>query len=135
MDQEMKENYWTGTITNVGNIECNGSVQTGVYVGGIVGDAAKPFQNAECHCTISTVGYDNMNIGMILGTPRTSSIYVSNCKVGGTAFESNVEDEEIEAVKLTANNYFRFIYGGETDWTGVTNYDGCSFLAEKPTFE
>ena len=135
MDQEMKADYWTGTITNIGNIECNGSVKTGVYVGGIVGDAAKPFANCESHCTISTENYDNMNIGMILGTPRTSSIYVSNCKVGGTAFESNVEDEEIEAVKLTANNYFRFIYGGDTDWTNVENYDGCSFLAEKPTFE
>ena len=98
----------TGTITNVGDIKCQGSVATAVYAGGIVGNAAKPFANCESHCTITTVGYDNMNIGMILGTPRTSSIYVSNCKVGGTAFESNVEDEEIEAVKLNANNYFRF---------------------------
>ena len=135
MDQEMKENYWTGTITNIGDIECNGSVSTGVYVGGIVGDAAKPFQNAECHCKISTIIYDNMSIGMILGTPRTSSIYVSNCKVGGTAFEFDEEDQSIEPLKLTANNFHRFIYGGNTDWNGVVEYDGCSFLATKPTFE
>ncbi|MBR0339368.1 MAG: hypothetical protein IIX40_04135, partial [Alistipes sp.] len=135
MDQEMKENYWTGTISNIGDIECNGSVKTGVYVGGIVGDAAKPFQNAECHCKISTILYDNMNIGMILGTPRTSSIYVSKCKVGGTAFELDEEDQSIEPLKLTALNFHKYIYGGTTNWTGVVEYDGCTFLAEKPTIE
>ena len=82
-----------------------------------------------------TILYDNMNIGMILGTPRTSSIYVSNCKVGGTAFQYDNEDESIKPLKLTADNFHQFIYGGNTNWTGIDNYDGCTFLAEKPTFE
>jgi hypothetical protein len=38
-----------------------------------------------------------------------------------------------EIITLDGSNYYDYIYGGTTDWTGNANYDGCTFLSVVPT--
>ena len=75
---------------------------------------------------------------------------VRDCKVGGEIIFSQVinrtEDTDAggetivtETITntpgvLTADNWFNHIYGGTTDWSGVTGYDGCERLTAAPTF-
>jgi hypothetical protein len=46
-------------------------------------------------------------------------------------------DEEkeayVETKKIGSGNFYNYIYGGKTDWSGVSNYDGCSALSAAPT--
>ena len=134
------------TITNVTNASVADS-----YVGGIVGKTIAKVTNAQCYCTISAAGYTN--IGWATGFPRNTeyavtndkgettkySIIATNCKFGGNLVEVTVDDED-ESQKekltpLTADNYFDYIFGGTTDWTGVENYDGCTLLTASPLAE
>ena len=46
-----------------------------------------------------------------------------------------VLDEGYVTTPLNADNFYNYLYGGSTDWTGATDYDGCTVLTSKPTFE
>jgi hypothetical protein len=109
---------WTGEVAFTGNISCTGTHGATTYVGGIFGDANCSATNCKVDSTIAATGYNN--VGMLIGTPRSADVFISNCKVRGS----------ILGVALTAENYFDYLYGGTTDWSGVTDYDGCVFLAE-----
>ena len=45
------------------------------------------------------------------------------------------ESQKEKLTPLTADNYFDYIFGGTTDWTGVENYDGCTLLTASPLAE
>ena len=128
---------------NLGEIEFTGDagIKNGVpgisYVGGILGESVDAgVTNAESYCTITAQNVDYM--GFIVGTPRSTTVVASNCKVGGkTLGEWDEEDQVYDETKLTSANYHNFIYGSgkNTDWTGTDNYDGCTLLTSAPTFE
>ena len=133
----------TARIINLGEIEFTGTpgVKNGTpgtaYVGGIIGHSENAtITNAETYCTITAQNVDYM--GFIVGTPRSTTVVASNCKVGGkTLGEWDEEDQVYDETKLSSSNYHNFIYGSgkNTDWTGTENYDGCTLLTSAPTFE
>ena len=133
----------TGRIVNLGEIEFTGTpgVKDGkpgtAYAGGILGHSENAtVTNAESYCTITAQSVDYM--GFIVGSPRSTTVVASNCKVGGkTLGEWDEEDQVYEETKLSSSNYHNFIYGSgkNTDWTGTDNYDGCTLLTSAPTFE
>ena len=74
---------------------------------------------------------------MLFGGARSADYPITNAKVGGAvAVERDPEDESWKTKTLTKENYFNYLYsaGEATDWTGTDNYDGCTFLSEKPTY-
>ena len=103
--------------------------------------------------------------GLITGSSRRAEInntgkndaaaarlaVVRDCKVGGEMIFSQTitEHTDVDASGdpittvtvtntpgvLTADNWFNYIYGGTTDWSGVTGYDGCERLTAAPTFD
>ena len=123
-----------GDISFVGTIE---GVTDASYVGGIAGYTEEPIINATAHCKISAPDY---NVGWITGVARVQDAVVAkDCKIGGNAavIEIDPEDEtkKEKLTPITADNYFDYIFGGTTDWTGVENYDGCTYLETKPTIQ
>ena len=121
-----------GDISFVGTIE---GVTDASYVGGIIGYTEEPIINATAHCKISAPDY---NVGWITGVARVQDAVVAkNCKIGGNVsvieFDPEDETKKEKLTPITADNYFDYIFGGTTDWTGVENYDGCTYLETKPT--
>ena len=125
----------TGNITLIGEI----SGTTGEsYIGGLYGYTEEPIVNAQCYCNIVAPGI--ANTGMVMGVPRAEATLAKNCKLGGTiAFTSKETEDSMGETQvvpivetITEENYFNYIYGGTTDWSGVENYDGCEFLSVKP---
>ena len=114
-----------------------GGVKNGVegieQVGGIVGkNAGFPIYNGNVYCTIDAK--EANYVGFICGTARSATVTATNCNLGGELLgEYNIEDETYKTTTLTAENYFDYIFGGTTDWSGVEAYDGCNVLTEKPT--
>ena len=104
------------------------------FVGGVVGDTLSPIAGAQSYCTITT---ENLtNVGWIMGTPRAAATLATNCKVGGkTLGEYDKADEVYLEIAISDENFFDYIYGGTTDWSGVSNYDGCSALSSKPAIQ
>ena len=84
-------------------------------------------------------------------TANARTAVVRDCKVGGEMIFSQVitEHTDVDAGGdpittvtvtntpgvLTEENWFNHIYGGTTDWSGVTGYDGCERLAAAPKFD
>ena len=84
-------------------------------------------------------------------TTNARTAVVRDCKVGGEMIFSQTitEHTDVDAGGdpittvtvtntpgvLTADNWFNYIYGGTTDWSGVTGYDGCERLTAAPTFD
>lgn len=130
---------WTG-IVNVGDIDFEPAdkadyIDNKTHIGGLVGNSSKGIANAICYCSIKAP--DVTNVGMALGTPRAEASLASNCQLGGTMIgEYNTEDESYKTITLSESNFYNYIYGGgTTDWGEVTDYDGCTVLTSKPTFE
>ena len=135
-------------MTNTGNITVKkpeDAKYSTAYVGGAVAQMLATGTGAKAYCDIQAV--DFTNVGMITGAARSATVVASNCEVGGriatTESEKKTWDDDAEdyivAVtpdwnSISNDNYFSYIYGGTTDWSGVTPaYDGCSWLSEKPT--
>ena len=75
---------------------------------------------------------DEQGAGMLTATPRSESIVVSNFKVGGCVRIFNTLDEGYVTTPLNADNFYNYLYGGSTDWTGATDYDGCTYISALP---
>ena len=121
-------------LTNTGDISISGIdvPNDKAFVGGIVGDTLSPIAGAQSYCTITAENLTNM--GWIMGTPRAAETLATNCKVGGIVLgDYDTEDEVYKEINIDNSNFFEYIYGGTTDWSGVDNYDGCTALAAKPT--
>ena len=117
------------TPINEGDIECKVPAVEGQvsYIGGIIGNNSKSIGNSKSFCTISADGYPN--VGMATGTPRTEENYATNCCIGGRFAIKDVEDNRISYEDITLENYTNFLYGGQPDWTGTDNYDGCKYIS------
>ena len=137
--QTQSTSSWTG-IVNIGDIDFLPTdkadyIDSKTHIGGLVGNSSKGIANAICYCSINAV--DVTNVGMALGSPRSETSLASNCQLGGTMVgEYDTEDEDYKTVSLDSGNFYNYIYGGgTTDWGEVTDYDGCTVLTSKPTFE
>ena len=135
----------TGNIIIVGEI---GGITDASYIGGIIGYTEEPIVNSTAYCSISALGFTN--VGWITGFSRgthtlknsegkdyTAEVIAKNCKIGGNVIEVEVDVEDESKTEkvtpITEENFYNYIFGGTTDWTGVENYDGCTYLETKPT--
>ena len=134
---------FVGPLVNTGTIDVDNMVEytaDNCYVGGISGvlNESSKIADAVSYCDI--IANKISNVGWITGSARVAgSVLVENCQLGGARVVIEI-DEEDETKKekmtpLTADNYFNYIYGGTTDWTGVENYDGCTFLTAMPSIQ
>ena len=48
---------------------------------------------------------------------------------------SNFQDYIYHKQDHYINNFYNYIYVGETNWGNSTDYDGCTYLATKPVIE
>lgn len=116
---------------NIGNVKAEGKPSVTV-LGGIVGNSAISVSDCKAYANIECL--DCPKIGMIMGTARTTAIMANNCWVGGkVAYGIDQMDLAVQRVTLQGDNYFNYIYGGETAWEAESNYDGCQWLDKKPT--
>lgn len=115
---------------NIGEMVSTDNVAT-TTIGGIAGMTTSFITNCQSHCRIAT---HLCTFGIITAAKRTETTLVKNCQVGGVVISEYDEDEDvyIEA-KLSSSNYYKYIYGGTTDWSGVEGYDGNTLLSTKPT--
>ncbi len=126
-------------IVNTGDISVvNASITDSAnsYVGGIFGLPVYSVDGATCYSKMKVAGLSN--VGMVLGTqrdPAETGIRAKNCKIGGSTYNYNAEEDEYDEKAITANDFYKYIYakGESTDWTGTDNHDGCTFLSTKPT--
>ena len=123
-------------LTNVGNVTVSGIdvKAASTFVGGVIGSTTTAVTGAKCYCNVSAPGITNT--GMIIGDPRGETPMVTNAHLGGNIALEMGENSELELVPILLpvddSNYFNYIYGGETAWTG-TDYDGCKYLPVAPT--
>ncbi len=120
-------------LVNTGNLNVTGTGKL-VYVGGILG-AGKNVVGADCHCEIYAPNASA--VGWIMAAARTSTLTATNCGVGGrniTGWDDSDMEPVAKGTKITASTYMNYIYSGgnNTDWSGTENYDGCTFLSQKP---
>ena len=115
---------------NIGELVSTDNVAT-TTVGGIAGMTTSFITNCQSYCRIATL---HCTFGIITAAKRTETTLVKNCQVGGVVISEYDEDEDeyIEA-KLSSSNYYKYIYGGTTDWSGVEGYDGNTLLSTRPT--
>ena len=123
-----------GKFINTGDIVVEGEFDTTLTdyngAGGIAGRSELVIDNAASYCSIKSA---KTPLGLITGSPRSDVVLATNCAVGGSIVgEYNIEDEEFKTTAVTADNYYNYIYGGQTDWTGIENYDGCTLLEANP---
>ena len=126
-----------GKFINTGDIVFTGSYKADAVphgVGGLAGVALKGFENGQAYCTINAPQHPAA--GMAIGSSRTSENIAKNCEVGGTIMVEYDEGEDVAIeTNISASNFHKYLYGGTTNWSGVENYDGCSYLASKPTIQ
>ena len=141
---------------NVGNIYFSGETNTAnSNVGGIVGfsQGLGIIHDCKAYCDIQayipkedgSVKTAYTNVGFITGSLRIPEVLtkgvnlkavVRNCQLGGTWLDDYDGSEEVyTGKKINSSNFHNYIYGGDTDWTGVENYDGCTLLTSKPAIE
>ena len=126
---------WNGPAVNVGDIVCTGTYKNNCYVGGIFGKTTVNIPNGEAYFTMNASKCTG--VGMITGSSRSESVKATNCKIGGNIMEWDDEDGVFVPKAIAESEFFNYIYGSgdATDWTGAENYDGCSFLSEKPAIQ
>ena len=118
-------------LVNTGALTSEGTGQS-IYLGGILG-AGKKVSNAICYCDIKIKSATSY--GWIMAAPRSSTLFATNCAIGGRLMEWYDEDGIYIPSTIKEDEYFNFIYssGSSTDWTGTDNYDGCTYLSAMPT--
>ena len=141
---------------NVGNIYFSGVANTAnSSVGGIVGfsQGLGIIHDCKAYCDIQayipkedgSIETAYPNAGFITGSLRIPEVLakgvnltavVRNCQLGGTWLDDyDGSEEQFTGKKINSSNFHNYIYGGDTDWTNVANYDGCSPLTSKPKID
>ncbi|MBR2859594.1 MAG: hypothetical protein IKB90_05845, partial [Alistipes sp.] len=150
----------TGNITMTGNASKTDSTFGGIvgysYGNGIIKNC-QSYCTIKAFEKVGNEYVPYQQVGIITGSSRRAEIHtgsnntanartavVRDCEVGGNmVFAENketVEDpggESIETITdvltpLDETSWFNYIYGGTTNWSGVTGYDGCERLAAAP---
>ena len=114
------------TYTSTGNITATGETAN-THIGGFAGSTGSAVTKCSANCSITALNCPN--VGMIMGIPYAKATKATNCKVGGSICTSMIgqgEDAQPRKIELSATNYFNYIYSS-ADWTGVEDYDGCTF--------
>ena len=128
--------YHDCKVSYLGDITCNGTSAGPIYVGGWAGSSTTSVENGQIYTNMNTG--ENKNVGMVFGVARVNeSVMANNCAVGGASVLYDTEDDEYVLKPLKETSFFDYIYssGKDTDWTGTTDHDGCTFLSAKPTIE
>ena len=128
--------YHDCKVSYLGDISFTGTSAGPVYVGGWAGFSTTPVENGQIYTNMNTG--EIKNVGVALGVARVNeSVIAKNCAVGGASVLYNTEDDEYTLKPLKETSFFDYIYssGKDTDWTGTTDHDGCTFLSSKPTIE
>ena len=120
----------TGDVVATG--KCGADLEGNCVVSGIIGSLKAPVEGAQCFCTINAYKYQAQQ-GMLSGKARAvGTVVYNNAKVGGSIVSGYSEEEdEYTTVSLKATDYFKYLYGGTTDWTGNDTYDGCTRISSK----
>ncbi len=129
-------------VTSAGKITIqNATISGTALVGGFWGHCPSVTNGCTSACEIQVIGTTGINnIGMFSGSARSATSLATNCKIGGKIATTTTKYEDSDGVEvvgplwveLSDTNFFDYMYGGTTDWTGVENYDGCSFLSVVP---
>ena len=128
--------YHDCKVSYLGDITFSGTSSGPVYAGGWAGLSTTPVENGQIYTRLN-MG-ENKNIGIVLGTARVNeSVIAKNCEVGGGFYEYDSDEDEYILKPLKSSDFHNYIYssGKDTDWTGTTDHDGCTFLSAKPTIE
>ena len=141
---------------NVGNIYFSGTANTAnSNVGGIVGysQGLGIIHDCKAYCDIQayipkedgSIETAYPNAGFITGSKRIPEVLtkgvaltavVRNCQLGGTWLDDyDGSEEQFTGKKINSSNFHNYIYGGDTDWTNVADYDGCTLLTSKPKID
>ena len=141
---------------NVGNIYFSGVANTAnSNVGGIVGysQGLGIIHDCKTYCDIQayipkedgSINTAYPNAGFITGSLRIPEVLtkgvalqavVRNCQLGGTWLDDyDGSEEQFTGKKINSSNFHNYIYGGDTDWTNVADYDGCTLLTSKPKID
>ncbi|MBR0339196.1 MAG: hypothetical protein IIX40_03270, partial [Alistipes sp.] len=141
---------------NVGNIYFTGEANTAnSSVGGIVSfsQGLGIIHDCKAYCDIQayipkedgSVKTAYTNVGFITGSLRIPEVLaegvalqavVRNCQLGGTWLDDYDGSEEVfTGKKINSSNFHNYIYGGDTDWSNVADYDGCTLLTSKPKID
>ena len=119
----------TGDVVATG--KCGAGFEGDCVVSGIIGAMKAPVEGAQCFCTIDAYKYQAQQ-GMLSGKARSAAVLYNNAKVGGSMVTKyDEEEDEYTTVSLKATDYFKYLYGGTTDWTGNETYDGCTLITNK----
>ena len=120
----------TGDVVATG--KCGAGLEGNCIVSGIIGSLKAPIEGAQCFCSIDAPKYTAQQ-GMLSGKARVAtSVLYTNAKVGGQlVVDFDEEDQTYKTTVLEEGNYFDYLYGGETDWSAVENYDGCTYISSK----
>ena len=140
----------------MGNIYFSGSANTAnSNVGGIVGysQGLGIIHDCKAYCDIQayipkedgSIETAYPNAGFITGSLRIPEVLtkgaalqavVRNCQLGGTWLDDyDGSEEQFTGKKINSSNFHNYIYGGDTDWTNVADYDGCTLLTSKPKID
>ncbi len=138
VDANPKAELVIDNIYNLGNLVYSATATTPCF-GGLAGTwtALAKITNSKCYCNIET---NDRPAGWICGDARSETSYSENCAIGGILItEWDYTDLEPRPIgeQINEGNYTNYMYksGADTDWTGTTNYDGCTLLSSKPTVE
>ena len=118
----------TGDVVATG--KCGAGFEANCSVSGLIGSMKAPIDGAQCFCNIDAYKYSER--AMLSCKLRSATVMYTNAKVGGsivTAYDE--ENDEYTTTTLKSNNYFNYLYGGKTDWTGNETYDGCTLITNK----
>ena len=130
-DMARASSSWTGEIVNTGDIIFTGTCKSDGYAGGIFGRTTVAIPNAVVFCKLNTP--KAAAAGFVTGSSRTETVKATNCKVGGYTMVMDPMDESYKEAQVDSSNFYNYIFGGVTDWTGITNYDGATLLVSDPT--
>ena len=115
-------------FVNKSDIVASGTSAGSITIGGIAATTSATITAAKSYTNIEAG--ENAVVGWITGSARAEGIIAKNCGVGGmriTGWDTEDDTPRPEGDRLDSGNFFDFIYGS-VDWTGVTDYDGCSLI-------
>jgi hypothetical protein len=132
-------------VTSIGKITIENATIAGAEgttrIGGIWGHCPSVTDGCTSVCEIKVIGVPTAQVGMFAGSARSTTSLATNSKIGGMIATTTESQEEADGTLsiapvwniLDESNFFDYMYGTGTNWTGVENYDGCSFLSVVPT--